>query len=265
MPCRPVRVPAALRSPLVMCLAAIVGVLAVAPAAHADLSTPKPKQGPTITFVGSGPAPLVCTSRPEPPSITIPWNSWLNVVNRTGADATLWLMEKPFELTDGAGRAFKFTVSGPYSITLVPECLVTLGDAVPLAVEVGPKPEETPAPTAPPADAKTGRSPPGASSASGDASRQTGGGVTQPGLAGQDPVGPGGSGSEASPAATAGGGQLLPELAPEDYEAYGPFPAGQTGQGFRLLAIIAAICVFGVSVAIIRVILAQRTTKSVGA
>jgi len=262
MPCRPVRVPAALRSPLVIGFAALVGTLAVAPAAHADLSAPKPKPGPTVTFVGGGPAPFVCTSQPEPPSITIPWNSWLNVVNHTGADATLWLREKPFPLADGAGRAFKFTVSGPYTIELVPECLVTVGDAVPLAVEVGLRPDEDgSAPTTPPT---------GTPSTSGDARRQPASGATPPiGLASGDRAGSDGPDTGASPAATDGTGDGppdLPELAPdEEYEMYGPFNTGQTGQGIRLLAIIAAICVFGVSVAIIRVILAQRATKSVSA
>jgi len=241
MPCRPVRVPAALRSPLVIGFAALVGTLAVAPAAHAGLSAPKAKPGPTVTFVGTGPAPLVCTSEPEPRSLTIPWNSWLNVVNHTGAAATLWLKEKPFELADGAGRAFKFMVSGPHTLTLVPDCLVTLGDAVPAAVEVGPSPEDESAPAAAP--------PPG----------EEGPPLGAPGPLRVDPTRPSVGNSRGQP--------LLPGLtaSEEDYEAYGPFDAGPDGQGFRLLAIIAAICVFGVSVAIIRVILAQRATKSVDA
>lgn len=268
MPCRSVRCPAALRFPLVMCFAAIIGTLAVAPAAYAYLAAPRPDV--TVTFLGNGPAPLVCTSRPDSARVTMPPESWLKLVNHTGAQATLWLEESSFPLADGQWQEFKLRVVGSYTVKLIPDCLVTIGSVAPLTVVVE---EDRSSPTTPPAAGGPGSTPAAPGPTPADPARQSGGGRSLPAtwppvLPSQDPTGPSGQAGVATPASGVGGGAaktIAPGTEEEDYESYGPYDTDETGQGFRLLAIIAAVCVFGVSVAIIRVILAQRATKSVGA
>jgi hypothetical protein len=239
-------------------LAAIAGTFAVSPAAFAnlaDLSVPRAKDGPTVTFVASGPAGT-CGSQPDRPTITIYRNAWLNLVNHTGTDATLWLERVQFPLADDTGRAFKLRSADAYTVIVVPDCPVTAGGLVPLLVQVLTETDGG-------GSASAGPPPTGLPSGSRDDPPA----IEMPGQSGGDGIGMIGGPGEATPTTAAVNSSAAPDIPPGDveYESSGPFAAGRNGQGFRLLAIIAAVCVFGVSAAIIRVILAQRAIKTVDA
>jgi hypothetical protein len=199
------------------------GVLAVA--AHADDGDEG--NGRTITFMpGSSQS---CAARPQPSSITVSAGTQVVFVNNTGSDATVRLDGnlQPSGLASGSNVAMSLD-TGQHQVQLVLAC----GPSSTATVIVGPTrgstrttaagaggPPPVPPQTADPADS------------------------------------PGASSSTASPqmvsVQTSGAAALSPAL--------GASPAGldQPGNstGVRLLAIVATICVLGVSAAVIRSII----------
>jgi len=208
---------------------------------------------PTVSFVGSGPAPLACSSRPSVPNMTIKRNTRIVLANFTGVDATANLGPgDTVAVADGTAISVKLK-EGTYSITMSPSCLTTF-DVEPAEITVvrelfDPSPSPAPPVRTEPVSSGPGTVPP-ASGSSGQSGSGGGSGEAAAGsAAGAD------SSDSLDPADSTTGG--LPEV--EHTVADRP-NTPPDGRGERLLALIAAICVFGVTSAIIRAIVAQRAT-----
>jgi hypothetical protein len=251
---------------------------------------------PAIVFTGSGMAPLVCTSTPDSAAVTITDDMRITLANLTGADASVDTgTAQALTVADGVGISVRFR-PGQYAIRLVPDCTMT-NDVGASVVTVKSEPDQQPKPTGatppeptltgPPApgDTDVGRptgdptltgatviaepSPSSAISASAAWPPSVAiGPVTQP--APQASAASGGSGASGGPSSSPAG-SLGPTLV-------GPGPPSTAADAEpviydvvmvslqqpgdprddRLLAVIAVICVFGVTTAIIRAILSQR-------
>ncbi len=243
---------------------------------------------PTITFTASGPAPVLCASHPDIPSLTIRHGARIVLANFTGVDATVDTGRQN-ALAVEAGKAVSVRLKrGQHTLRMIPKCLV-VGEAQAAVVSVlsaSEMPDAT-ATTTPPVAASEepsvgsastgGPSPlgrePGALATSVPAGPSApavhAGSAGSPGSAGSaGSVGSIGSiGSiEASEADTVSEDVLdLQEASTADIYDVRPFLVVQPSEmeGARLLAVIAAICVLGVTSAIIRAILAQRASGAV--
>jgi hypothetical protein len=221
---------------------------------------------PTVEFLGSGPAPLACSSTPSVPNLTVKENSRVVLANFTGADATATIGDdRRVTVADRKAISVKLKI-GSYAITMTPDCLDTynVGTVVITVVssEVVPPPSPSPSgPTDPGGPSSlvpgsgVGDTSSAAPSASPSPSRSSSGSLAGgvgpsaaavPGLAAPDP-----SSADSSE----------PDI--RDAVAVPP-NSGADRRGDRLLALIAAICVFGVTSAIIRAIVAQRATGALG-
>jgi hypothetical protein len=202
---------------------------------------------PTVSFVGSGPAPLACSSRPTVPNMTIKRNTRIVLANFTGADATADLGSgDTVAVADGAAISVRLK-EGSYTITMVPSCL-TVFDVEPTVITVVralPEPSPSPPAGTEPVSAGSAQVPPtsGSSSSSGSGSAAFGRNDPSPSSQPSDTAEP----------------SAKPEPDVQHTFAVRPNTAPD-GRGERLLALIAAICVFGVTSAIIRAIVAQRAT-----
>ena len=229
----------------------------------------------TIIFSGTGPEPLVCTSYPEPGSVYVKVGTAVAVENRTGVSAEVDIgTAVPVPLADGEGLTVKLK-KGTHELRLLPSCLVVQAGAALVNVadgsdarELGPNPPaEEPEPTRaaspttpatdPPAPTMSAASPTTSEPAAGTGGPASGSGS---GTGADRPVVAGAP--EAAPADAAGieGGPVL--------EQVGPYPLPRRDnddRGKQLLAVIAAICVLGVTAGIIRAILAQQASGAAGA
>lgn len=217
---------------------------------------------PTVTFLGDGPAPLACSSTPSPANLTVKQTTRVVLANFTGADATATIGDdSTVAVADGEAISVRLKV-GSYTITMTPDCLHTY-NVVPVMITV--VKAETPSPSPAP-------SPPVRTDPAGPPATASG-----PGVGDTSPSTPASDGSnQTSPeqAPVAGGpasGAGVPDLAdpdpsdPDIEKARAVRPDSHPdGRGDRLLAVIAAICVFGVTTAIIRAIVAQRATGALG-
>jgi hypothetical protein len=229
--------------------ALLVGLLWGVSAAHAGSHT--------VTFRGGPLAPVLCPSAPEPPSLDIVEGAWVNVVNQTGAAATLEVDGVPSQtIAQGGGLSVMLPV-GIHDLRLIPHC-PTRGKLRPVVVEVAalglPAPSSGPGSTAPassgdPSTDRQGRLDVPGSHAGGDGPR------VSPITDGSD--GSAGGSPSVSPVPRSGPGH---EPVQADFLVV-PYtvPVTEDPRGQRLLTVIAIICVFGVTAAIIRAILAQRT------
>lgn len=199
-----------------------------------------PDSGRDLIFEGGRRLGVRCLARPSVATMTIPAETTVRVVNRTGLRSRLLLDGVARgELAGGAAVDVLFH-HGPVTVGLHPICVFTTGLAV--RVEVGPPPDHLL----------------GGGTPNGD---PLGGGVSN-----GDPLGGGTPGQAAA-------GRLEPSvsltahrltwasgLAAEPIGPIGPVrDDGPTG----LLALVAAICVVGVSAGAVRAIIAQRTTRTV--
>jgi hypothetical protein len=215
---------------------------------------------PTVTFLGGGPAPLACSSTPSPPNMTVKQSTRVVLANFTGVDATADIGDgRTVVVAEGKAISVKLK-EGVYTITMTPDCLETynIGAAVITVVDDGPSPSPAPPPASPPT--RTDAPPEGA------AGPVAGGAGSAEGSYPSSPVaGPLGGGS--GPAGGALPGPAGPGASEPEVEEATAVPPGNSSdrRGDRLLAVIAAICVFGVTTAIIRAIVAQRATRAVGA
>jgi hypothetical protein len=210
---------------------------------------------PTVSFVGSGPAPLACSSQPSVPNMTIKRNTRLVLANVTGADATADLGSgNTVPVADGAAISVRLK-EGTYSITMSPSCLTTFDVEPTVITVVRALPEPSPSPSPPtrtePVSSGSPAVPPASASS----------GVSGPGsgAAGWP------SSSSSGPVEAADPSDPNAEPGPDVQRVSAPVPnTPPDGRGVRLLAMIAAICVFGVTSAIIRAIVAQRATGATG-
>jgi hypothetical protein len=206
---------------------------------------------PTVSFMGSGPAPLACSSRPTVPNMTIKRNTGLVLANFTGVAATANLGSgDTVAVADGAAISVRLR-EGTYTITMVPSCVKTFDVEPTMITVVRALPEPSPSP-APPAGTEPVAAGPGPVLATSGSPGSPGSGSAASGR--DDP-----SSSEPSDPADPTDPNARP--APDVEPTFADRPStAPDGRGERLLALIAAICVFGVTSAIIRAIVAQRAT-----
>jgi|SRR5690606_15920660 len=280
---------------------AVVAPLLVADAAHAAPApayTPAGSQ--QLVFTGGGLLGLTCAAVPSAQSITVSVGSTLRVVNKTGRRARLSVNDVFWgEVADGSSVDL-WIERGPVSLSLKPTCLLSGGASVTVQV-VAPTPAPTPT-TAPPPKPTPKQTPqsggaaqvtPGASASSTPSQR---GALppsvplrgvaevppdTTPARAPVDPrPEPPGSAPAESPMAASpmaadptAPDSIAPDIAPEPISESvvtvesavvakpKPQPARRDEPPF-LLALIATICVIGVSAGAIQAILAQRATRT---
>jgi hypothetical protein len=268
--------------------------LVVVGAAYADPTpTPTSQTGPVVEFSG-GCLILLCSSRPDTEELTVAAESTVTFVNGLGSRARLYLDGQAFDppVPGGSGIEVRFH-RGPVEVAMGRG---GLGDHKPVVVSVGRPPHasspSTPAPDGPstPVPATWGpAAPPTSSPGSGDvlpagtaAQREdTDEAASAPEAVDALPAGePGGTsaGGEGGPgAAEMPDDAGLPPTDPAAVATY-PAPAGMgtgpaaeplaavhpagDGRLTGLLALIAAVCVAGASVALIRAIATQRARRT---
>jgi hypothetical protein len=272
-------------------VALVVGGASLAYAAVAEVN---------VTFTGSGTPPLTCSSTPDVSGISIPHGTKVNLINRTGVRATIFVNgQEGVSLDNGMGVRVKLRV-GQHRIEMRPDCLVGVpSEALVVTVVLGVlRPSATPTASGsaqPPSDL-SGARPPGASAAATSAppgpssngfegvpysgSDRGGDGTGGDGAAASGTTGFGGVGG--SEGAASGEDGVQPEgAAASDAAGSGEAPPVETefgtfdqpylaiapldNRGSYLLAVIALICIFGVGAGIIRAILAQRADKVLAA
>ena len=259
--------------------------LAIGGAAYAE--DPQPETGSQVVFTGGGLLGVACDAKPSSSSVTVPAESTLRVVNNTGRKAKL--------LLDGAARgevaagatADVLFHHGPVELALKPDCVLADEKAVRVEVLAAPPPpadnhDDTPADEPAPAAGGGDDNDPGSAPTVGDdapsddadepdepdtaptadaddpaaagpdAEPSTDAADPAAGMATDDFLDPsGGNGGEG--ATTVAGAAAEPLASVEPVSEGGP-----TG----LLALIATICVAGVSAGAIRAIIAQRATRT---
>jgi hypothetical protein len=169
------------------------------------------------------------------------------VINATGYDATLAVdLREEGNIPDGDGASLRLK-HGQHAIWLIPDCGPALSVPLVVTVTTGEGPDRSPAPSdeSPQPEHRSGATAPRAGGS--PAAPATPGNGPRPRLqtaSGSGPL----PGSETAPTA----GSAVDSIV--------PIPGGRSDRHrSRLLAIIAAICVFGVSSAVIRAILSQSS------
>jgi hypothetical protein len=237
-------------------------LLAAGPAAAA---------GPEISFSrGGGLEALSCSSSPSEESVTVPAESTVTFVNRLGSDATLRIDGRDATEVKKDESTDVLFHRGPVQVALVPDCsLLALSKTFePVSVKV--EPADTPADPPSSQAAK-----PGGHAAAGGSSGSTSSGGSSTGTD-ESPAAdrkPSASPSSSSVPPAGGGVGSTGAGTVEGPEA----PGGEQGLAAEplssvrasaergpngLLAIIAAVCVVGVSAGAIRAIVAQRATRT---
>jgi len=234
----------------------LLGVPLVAQPALAETEA-----GTQVEFNGGGLGLLLCGSKPDRQSVTIKSEAKVVFVNNLGQGATLQIDgENGGPISDGQAVEVQFH-RGPVAIAMVPDCLLNLGgngSYEPVTVNVTassptsggstdaprvvktrtpkPKPSATAAPTASASSTEDGPLFPLEPDPSGSAA------------AGGDSLDPG-----STVVTTSGESVIATELASDTPKDKGPI---------GLLAIIATVCVVGVTVGAIRAIVSQRATRA---
>jgi hypothetical protein len=253
-------------------LAVVLGlpIVAVGPWAYAATSAP---EVPTISFSATGTVPLVCGTRPNVTNLAIKHGTRVIIANRTGVAATVDIgRRRLLDLADGTGALVRLR-SGQHELRMIPDCVVvteteTAAVNVLTRAQLSESLTPTPVPSGAPSDpddpevmvqstsdpAST-REPPSTDRApTGSTVSETSTSAAQPGtLGGADPTGPPTLDGRAGP----------DEIAVVEVGAI-RLDEGSDPKGLRLVGAIATICVLGVTAAIIRAIVSEGTTRSVG-
>ncbi len=237
---------------------ALLGALAGLPLAAQPAAAQQ--GGAQVTFNGGGLGLLLCGSKPDVTTINVGAESKVRLTNGLGFDATLTIDgSASTNVADGETVEVQFH-RGPVSIGMEPDCALNLNrDFQQLTVEVNaanpaPVPSRT---TSPPSLQKphTKPSPPSVAPP---------GGVPGPPLPTMDPLFPEMS---ALPEASLGFGPFTsPATVVSSKSSASARLAADTGPVDKgpigLLAIIATVCVVGVSAGAIRAIITQRATRA---
>jgi hypothetical protein len=235
-------------------LGAFLGVpLAAQPAlAETEAST-------QVEFNGGGLGLLLCGSKPDRPSVTIKSEARVVFVNNLGQGATLQIDgENGGPIGDGQAVEVQFH-KGPVAIAMVPDCFLNLGgngSYEPVTVNVTASSPSSGDSTEPPRVVKT-RTPkpkPSTTAAPAATASPTEDGALFP--LEPDPSGsvaPGGDSFGSSVVTPSGESVITTDLASDTPRDKGPI---------GLLAIIATVCVVGVTVGAIRAIVSQRSTRT---
>jgi hypothetical protein len=252
---------------------AVAGVLVALPLfGSAALAAPDSQD---VAFGGGGPGALLCSSTPATPSITVPADSKLRLTNNLGQAATLQIDgQDAASVAKGASVDVRFH-RGPVLVAMAPQCPLNLNRSFKtLTVEVTPR---TAAPAPPSTPVVTGGPRAGTSQAPADGKsspRPTGASATTTTGDDDEAVVPVPSGDPLFPdeisALPASGVETPAGTEPPAtvVNADGSQVQALTGREapvdngpIGLLAIIATVCVVGVSAGAIRAIIAQRATR----
>jgi hypothetical protein len=253
-----------------MALAALFAAapLAFGTAAHAG--APVHDGGSVVTFGGDGLSGVARSSAASAGWLTMLAKSALRVVNNTGHRATVLLdAATTGEIAIGASAELP-SRQGPVSLALKPGCGCAKTSSVPVHPVASPTVRQPASPAANPAASATigGGTTSGSGGAGGGVGARTGGlsggagrsavGVAPPNVAAQpdgqaDPDRTGGGETSAAPGA---GTDVTATDQPASLERVSE--TGRTG----LLAMIATVCVVGVSAGAIRAIATQRATRT---
>lgn len=248
----------------VAALFAATPLLMTAAAQAAPARGPLPAEsGKEVVFSGDrGLLGVSCAANPSTSSVTIPAETTLRVVNKTGYRAKLLLDgAAQGEIADGAAAPVVFH-RGPVTLGLKPSCM--LSDESAVHVEVVPAPgtkapvtkPRTGSPQRPAAGDRDQReqdpeAEPSAAPTPSPAVTET----PEPAMAGED----GGDSGDALATVDETSGTGDEGVAAEALSSVQPVrTTGPTG----LLALIATVCVVGVSAGAIRAIIAQRATRT---
>lgn len=239
-------------------LAAAAGPL-LAPVAAVAASTP------SVSFSGGcGLLGVGARSQPNVSSVKITVNSSVTFVNHLNTSAQLFINGSS-QASLSPNYQVKVAFSASASVSLVPSCLLGTGGAGTVSVRVSSPATGSPAGPAPTTGAPTHASPTAKASAispsaavrpssspSGALAPSGAPSLDQPGLVG--PSGPS--------AGAAAGGVIDPSGGPMVASVGSATPATSGHQGpDRLLVIISAVCIIGVTIALIRAIVAQRAIR----
>jgi hypothetical protein len=224
---------------------AAVGFLVIAPWAWAA------PELPTVVFSATATAPGTCGSRPNLTTLTVRTGSTFMIANMTGVTATVDVgRRRLIELPPGTGAVVRMSL-GPHDLQLIPDC-AAMSEAVVAVVNVVTPGEmtgrATSAATADPDESAVGISLSSMAASNPQRSTTTAPTAQNPGAAAASE--PGGGEDESLGAKVVRVETL-------------PFRPGDNPKSVRLLAAIATICALGVTAAIIRAIVTQRTTDSV--
>ncbi|MEU8000622.1 hypothetical protein AB0B66_05535 [Catellatospora sp. NPDC049111] len=265
---------------------AAAGLLAGLPLLGASpAGAAEPEAAPGVSFSGGGLGLLLCGSKPATTKITVAAESKVRLTNGLGQGATLQIDGKDSaDVADGETVEVQFH-RGPVKVAMVPECLLNLNPTFePLTVEVtsrststpsssgstsgqgssnsgstptrkpSAKPSPTKAASQPSSSRSTSRNdtPPAASDEGPEVADPTATLFPMPGDGDDD-----GDGVEQSPATVSVVGGDGKTLDSTRVSSTSP-DKGPIG----LLAIIATVCVVGVSAGAIRAIIAQRATRA---
>lgn len=220
---------------------------------------------------GGGLEALSCNSSPSEASVTVPAESTVTFTNRLGTDATLRIDGRDATEVKSDESTDVLFHRGPVQVALVPDCsLLALSKSFETVsvdvVRAGENPAKPPArePAEPGSQA-----PGGGSSGGGSSSGSSTGTDESPAARGSASASP-----SSSPSAPADGDASSPDAGTvEGPEAPGgeqglaaeplsPVRASSERGPNGLLAIIAAVCVVGVSAGAIRAIAAQRASRT---
>jgi hypothetical protein len=266
------RAPRTARRPLrLLALLAAAPVFVAAPWAFAQTAD---SEGPTVNFTATGAVPLACGSHPNVSSLQVKAGTRIVFANLIDTTAALTVGgEKVTDLGPGTGAVVRLE-QGQHEVRLLPQCVVvTRTDAVVVSVLAGSDGHESASRTG---DPTTPEEPPAV-----PAQPRSSGGASVPAAVSAAPSGTSGPGPSSGTSLGAPGGPGAPATTvtapthPAAGSADAPLESAvidvqrirlgnpRDPKGGRLLAVIAAICVIGVTAAIIRAIVSQRTSSAV--
>jgi hypothetical protein len=220
---------------------------------------------PTVTFTAIGAPPLACGARPDVNSVSVSEGTAVVVANHTGVPARVVVAGQTVLTVDHGAAGLLTLAAGSYSVELVPQCVV-VANLFPLTVTVAsassPPPEPSspgpPESASPPPGGSESDDPPPVLGPAAPGSPTSGDGGSSAGRAAGAPPKrtPSGTPLPAEPASPTGPATASTRPAPGptgvvQAEAI-PWTKPEDPKGVRLLAVIAAICVLGVTAAIIR-------------
>lgn len=230
------------------------------------LAMPAYAQSTSVTFTGGGLGLLLCGSKPDTSRIVVPAEQKVRLTNQLGTDATLNI-DGASNSTVANGETVEVQFHrGPVSIGMVPDCPLNLNPkyeqltvdvkqntvAVPPPANTAPaRPSPKPSPNTPPAAAAPTR---GAQETAATAPPAPGASLfSEFAMPGAEPT----AGVNLESPATV----VHPGRSPRGQKLAGdtgPVDKGPIG----LLAIIATVCVVGVSAGAIRAIITQRASRT---
>jgi len=241
--------------------------LVVAPWAYAASTAP---EIPTITFTATGTPPVVCGARPNVSNLLIRHGTRIIIANRTGVTASVEVgRSRVVTLPDGSGVRIRLRL-GQHELWMIPDCVVVpeTDKAVVNVLSTSDLRDlgSDPPPSDEGRDSGVTVESTSESSSSGVSDDSTTA-VEPPATTKTEPdatTAPAGSGVDAptSPPVLQGRPDAADVDAVIDMEAIRLDDPGDP-KGLRLLGAIATICVLGVTAAIIRAIVSERTTGSV--